>query len=230
MAKSTEAAPTAAKGIARREIDLGNQSFGADDAVGGAGDGRREERPRQEPQVGEQGVRAIAAGHARHPAQEHREDHHHQRRLEDRPGRAQHRLLVAHLHVAPHQEVQQLAVAPQLADVDQSPAAGRLQHRCRRSTERVARPERACHPARRRGFDPGQRGGGWHVGARVPWVNSISGPPRRGGSEGLWEEWRQARMRRCCSVQKGSWRGGMVRRMRFGVKAVCPHDSACGRQ
>ena len=51
-------------------------------------------------------------------------DHHHQR-LEDGPGRPQHRLLVADLHVAPGQEIDQLAELPELPDVDPLPARGR---------------------------------------------------------------------------------------------------------
>ena len=47
-------------------------------------------------------------------------------RLEHRPADAEHRLLVADLDVAPDEEVQQFAVAQQLAPVDADPALARL--------------------------------------------------------------------------------------------------------
>src|SRR5262245_10306555 len=53
------------------------------------------------------------------------EDRHHQRGLQDGPGDAEQRLLVAYLDVAPGQEVKQIAELPELGEVDELPAGGR---------------------------------------------------------------------------------------------------------
>ena len=55
-------------------------------------------------------------------AEDEREDDHRQERLEDRPGDADRRLLVADLDVAPDERAEQLAVVPELADVEVRPA------------------------------------------------------------------------------------------------------------
>jgi hypothetical protein len=47
-----------------------------------------------------------------------REDDHGQERLQDRPGRAEERLLVAHLDVAPREEEQELAEAPEVGQAE----------------------------------------------------------------------------------------------------------------
>ena len=47
-------------------------------------------------------------------------------RLDDRPQRAEHRLLVADLDVAPHKKIQQLAVAPELRQMYALPRSRRL--------------------------------------------------------------------------------------------------------
>ena len=51
-----------------------------------------------------------------------------QHRLEDDPGSAERGLLVPDLHVAPDEEVEELAVVPQLAEVERPPAALRPDH------------------------------------------------------------------------------------------------------
>jgi alkylation response protein AidB-like acyl-CoA dehydrogenase len=67
--------------------------------------------------------RIARAGDVRTFAQENDEENHHHRRLQDRPGDAERGLLVAHLHVTPREEEQQLAELPELRHVDHSPAA-----------------------------------------------------------------------------------------------------------
>jgi hypothetical protein len=57
----------------------------------------------------------------------------------NRPGRAQHCLLVAHLDVAPDQKIQELAVAPQLAKIDEMPAPLRLDDEQREIVDRHGR-------------------------------------------------------------------------------------------
>ena len=54
------------------------------------------------------------------------EDDHREERLDDGPGRADYRLLVAHLDVAPREEVQQFAVVPDLAQIHGHPTTRRL--------------------------------------------------------------------------------------------------------
>ena len=62
------------------------------------------------------------------PEEEGEDDHQHGR-LQNGPGHAEDRLLVAHLHVAPGEEVNQFAEAPEFVDVDQMPAVGRADDR-----------------------------------------------------------------------------------------------------
>ena len=57
----------------------------------------------------------------REPAEDEREDDHREEGLQDRPGDADRRLLVADRDVAPDEPAQQLAVLPQLANVEVRP-------------------------------------------------------------------------------------------------------------
>ena len=101
--------------------------------------------------------------HAGEPPEEQAEDEHREQRLQHRPGDAERRLLVPDLHVTPDQEVQQLAIVPQLPEAQRRPAARR--------------------------FDDGQLGGlrtvvavwaarGWKVGAGAGTCARVSGPER----------------------------------------------------
>ncbi len=105
-----------------REIDLRDQVGAAHQAVGGLGQPVGKECPGHQRRVGEDRIGDAVRRHARQAAKEEAEDHHGQEGLDDGPGRAQHRLLVAHLDVAPGQEVEQLAIVPQLAQLERDPA------------------------------------------------------------------------------------------------------------
>jgi len=59
-------------------------------------------------------------------SEDDREEQRGRDRLDDRPEAAQHRLLVANFDVAPDEEVQQLAVAPELRQVQALPGLSRL--------------------------------------------------------------------------------------------------------
>src|SRR5581483_7270452 len=61
----------------------------------------------------------------REPAEHRAEEDHRERRLEDRPRGAEDGLLVANLHVAPREEVEELAVAEELARMEDEPAPRR---------------------------------------------------------------------------------------------------------
>jgi len=76
---------------------------------------------------GEDGVRhVVAAGpHVEQLVEDDREHDHRQEGLQDRPGHPQHGLLVADEDVAPGEEVEQLAVLPQLPEPEPHPPLGR---------------------------------------------------------------------------------------------------------
>ena len=57
-------------------------------------------------------------------AEDDREHHHRQERADERPGGANHRLLVAYRDVAPSQDLKQFAVMPQIAPIVPLGAAG----------------------------------------------------------------------------------------------------------
>ena len=78
--------------------------------------------------VGEERVRQPVGGHPGEPAEEDREDHHRHEGLQDRPGGAERGLLVAHLDVAPDQEVEQLAVLPELPELEAGETPPRFDH------------------------------------------------------------------------------------------------------
>ena len=60
------------------------------------------------------------------PTEEQAENDQRKEGLDNGPGRAQHRLLVADLDVPPGEEVQQLAVLPELMEPERNPAFGWL--------------------------------------------------------------------------------------------------------
>ena len=79
--------------------------------------------PRQQRGVAEDGVRNAVGGHLRELAEEDAEGDHHQERLDERPGGAKDGLLVADGDVAPSEQVRQLTVVPELAQIELHPAA-----------------------------------------------------------------------------------------------------------
>ena len=62
----------------------------------------------------------MPSGRPRQPAEEQTEHKHHEQRLDDRPRRPERGLLVAHLDIAPGQEIEQLAILRKLAEPDRS--------------------------------------------------------------------------------------------------------------
>ena len=124
--KSTKATTTVARRHDQpREIDLADEVGVADQAVGGVAEAGREEGPRQH--AGEHHQRiggGAVGGQLGDAAEDDGEDHHGQKRPDHRPRRADHRLLVAHRQVAPRQDVEQLAIAPEIAPVIALLAAG----------------------------------------------------------------------------------------------------------
>src|SRR2546426_7781 len=69
---------------------------------------------------------------------------------DDRPGKAQHRLLVADGDLAPRQEVEQIAILPQLAQVEPQRAAVWLDRDDGRGVARVLPGGPACRRRERR--------------------------------------------------------------------------------
>lgn len=98
----------------------------ADDAIAAVVKGTRVESPRQKTGIGEKRVGNAVRRYARELSQEDREDERRKQRLHDDPRNPDHRLLVAHLEVAPCQKVEQFAVGPQVAQIHGSPTAIRF--------------------------------------------------------------------------------------------------------
>ena len=101
-----------------REVDLGDQVGAADHAERGLAQHRGEQRPGQQARehhdrVGCAALRRQLGQRAEH----HREDHHGHERPHEGPDDADHGLLVAHRHVAPGQDEEQLPVAPEIDPV-----------------------------------------------------------------------------------------------------------------
>ena len=101
-----------------RKIDLADEIGIADEAVRGIGQRGGKETPGQHAgkdhqRIGRRAVRRQLGQFA----EDDREDHHGQKRADERPGGPDHRLLVAHRNVAPGQHLKQLAVLPQVAPI-----------------------------------------------------------------------------------------------------------------
>ena len=122
-AKSTTAASTEDAGMTRRgKVDLLDEVRRADEAVRRLAEPEREEGPGQQAGEREQRIRKPVRADVREPPEEDREDDHRQQRLQNGPGDAEQRLLVAHLDVAPDQEVEQLAIGPDVLQPEGAPA------------------------------------------------------------------------------------------------------------
>src|SRR5207302_7522309 len=77
-----------------------------------------EVRPRQHRREDEERIGHVVLGlHVQPPVEDEGEDDRRDERDEDRPGRAERGLLVLDLDVAPDQEEEELAVGPELAEV-----------------------------------------------------------------------------------------------------------------
>ncbi len=107
-----------------REVHLGNQVAVGHQALAGLGQGVGEQPPGQQRRQGEDRVGHAAGRQLQEVAEDQAEQPHGEQGLQDRPGGPQGGLLVAHLDIAPGEEVEQLAVAPQVAQLQREPAFG----------------------------------------------------------------------------------------------------------
>src|SRR6266540_1122092 len=124
-----------------REVDLRHELGVADDAGAALRERLLEVEPGEQARVHEHRIRQAVRRNIREPAEDDREDDHRRDRLNNRPGSAQDRLLVAHFDVTPHEEVQELAVLPELTE-PQRKRARRLDH-----ADAVERPFSFGHAA-----------------------------------------------------------------------------------
>src|SRR5207248_11488831 len=81
----------------------------------------REQLPRQQRAIDKDWIRNAIRRNLAELPEEQTEYNHHKERLDDGPRRAERRLLVTHLDVAPGQKVEQLAILPKLAEADRHP-------------------------------------------------------------------------------------------------------------
>ena len=97
-----------------REIDFRQEVRVAHEAHARTRQRSGEELPWQQPGEAEDGVgqRRVGAFHADDLVEDHREDNHGEKGLQDGPGDTEHGLLVAHEDVAPGEEVKEFAVSP----------------------------------------------------------------------------------------------------------------------
>ena len=116
-----------------RKIHLGDDGGVAQHAVAADGYGVGEERPWKQSRVRENRIRNSVRWHLGQPAEDKREHQHREQRLKNRPGGAEQSLLVADLHVTPDQEIEEIAVAPEVEEVqpDPSPAGDDRNERLR---------------------------------------------------------------------------------------------------
>ncbi len=105
-----------------REEYFFDQIGAADQAVGGVGQAIGEKGPGDQGGVAEDRVGHAVGGHLGQAAEEDAEDDHGEKGLQDSPAGAQHGLLVADLDITPGQEVGQVAVLPEIAQVELGPS------------------------------------------------------------------------------------------------------------
>ena len=170
-----------------REIHLRDDVLVAAERRAAAAQRRREVGPRHERRQREDRVGQAVGRHLRQLAEEDREDDHRHQRLDDRPGGAEHRLLVADLDVAPDEEIQQLAVRPDFRERGGPPTPGEGGHRGPAPTPALPTApftsrEPSPPPPRRRGGGPGVRGERRAPGEGHEDLDEYKGPPgaRRG--------------------------------------------------
>ncbi len=167
--------------------------------VAAAVDGRREEAPRDQADVGEQRVGHVARLEGGQPLEEHGEDHHEHQRRDDRPGEAEDGLLVAGPQVPLHERAGELAVGVDLPDRAQQPDLALVDQLRRRLVGdrprptgpgaggrdggRRAGPGRRC--AGRRGYGDRGRGRGGRARQRRGGGRVRAGQGRCGGGRPL---------------------------------------------
>jgi len=116
-----------------RKVHLLNQIRAADQTVRRLGEPVGEEGPWHEAGEAEDRIGHAVPRNAGETPEEQAEDDHREERLDDCPTGAERRLLVANGDVAPRQEAQQLAIAPDLAQIQRCQAAAALESRDRRA-------------------------------------------------------------------------------------------------
>jgi hypothetical protein len=126
MRKSGKPASSGDRHDQSRKVHLAHQVAGVGDAARAMRQRDREEVPGK--QRGEvPGRVGLAIGRdVGHASEHHGEENGRDQRNQHRPRNAEQRLAVAHLYIAPGQEVEQLTVRPEFAELETDPAAGRL--------------------------------------------------------------------------------------------------------
>ena len=152
-----------------REVDLPDQPLVVDHAVPRLAEDGGEELPRQ--QRGEHGDRIgeVTGRRAPHQVEEGLEDDDRGGRLQHHPGGAEHGLLVADLEIAQRQRPEQLAIAPQLVQLDPLPTGAGAE-------------DASAHPGGRRSGLRGRREGRGNEGGRIELLQCHAGSPFRSAS------------------------------------------------
>src|SRR5262249_32026661 len=109
-----------------REIDFGDDALIVDDDVGSGLQGGGEIDPGDERGKVEDGIGKASGRKLGETSEEKSEHDHGEKRLKHDPGDADDGLLVADFDVAPDEEVEELAVAPKLAEAKLESRGGRL--------------------------------------------------------------------------------------------------------
>ena len=129
-----------------REVDLRDEGKVREEAEAREAESGGEVLHRQHAGDDEAGVGGVARREVRELAEDDHVDERGERRHENRPGDSEERLLVADGDVAPDERPEELAVMPELADVEAREPARRPDHRhaaCRIEVDPVARGRRS---------------------------------------------------------------------------------------
>src|SRR5262249_11414931 len=111
-----------------REINFGYEIRIAYQAVCGVRHSVGEVRPNQKTGIKEDWVRHSVIRNFREFSEEVSEDDHRHKRLQERPRRTEHRLLVPDLYVSPGKKVDKLAMRPHCAEIERRPGLARFDH------------------------------------------------------------------------------------------------------
>ena len=109
-----------------REIDFGDDALIVDDDVGGGQESAGKINPGDESGEIKDGIGKASGRKLGEAAEEKSEDNHAEKRLENHPEDADGGLLVADFYVAPDEEVEEFAVAPEFCEAELEGGARRL--------------------------------------------------------------------------------------------------------